>query len=1333
MSRRLSDFRVEMAFGAGGLDPLQWTWTDVTADIPSRTLDQGISIVRGRADESSETQPSSVTITFDNPDGAFTPDNPNSPYWPNVVRHTPIRISMEGAGMALLLDGQNAGKASTPHAADLAGGTELDIRARIMPDAWNGAFVQSIASKFEPGAPEYEFLLNGGGSLAMASSTNGTSFDTLIANQVHVAALCPIWVALTFEVDNGLGGRTATWYRYDGHGTPPADVTDWELVHTEVQTSGPTSIAATTSELLVGQGLGGFRGRIFAAEFRDSINGTVVANPDFSAQTAGATSFTDGAGKVWTIEGTAEISTRRTRFVGHIDDITPTWPNGDNHPGVPITDERQSESRVQITATGILRRLQQGEAPIRSSLFRHVTSDEYNTNVVAYWPGEDANAAVELGAGLETHGALSLVGEIEVGNNDSLPSSGPLATVAAGEQGVWLGSVPNAPEDRWAVDWVFRLSDPETSPASTQLMTIHSRGTSVNTWRVFLNDTNVIVEGLDEGGGQVFSDPFGVDPSFFNQWVLARLEAFDDGTDITWSWSFLAIDDGTLFGGSGVLAGVNLGRVTRIGGETTGPTGGYSFGHIIVSYDLAIGWLSGADTAWVGESAAHRFYRLCTEESVPAEVIGDPYVASSFRGDVSRSQAMGPQKQSTLLELLRECVDLDMGVMISRRGAPGLVYRTRATLYSQQPALEVDASANEITVPFVPVLDDYRLRNKWTVASASGSSASYTDEVSAAAEGMYDDSIETAGIGGVLVQRGILDVLPRLNIAVRTQNRQQAAWRVHLGTWPGMRYPTVAIDLLTAPQLSPAWQELELGDRVTVTGLPNQHPDETVELLVEHMDEQLSPTVWRPVLTCSPGGPWLVGTLDDGTGTVPEAQHLSGTDVELASAVTDVATSLPLDTAEWSVDPNHFPVLIKVGGELISVAGATLSGTITLEPCTRSINNVTKAHAAGTAVELHRPKLLALGNTAELRVAGGAQSALPVPALLNPADVLLSIDAADPLTWGQNRTYGQWIIAGNRFQVGAAADDLNLGDGFGLTWDGAGTTVASFAMQNGETARIRPNTYLGKAVIHTSGQFVDDGSYSAANNQPDGSNPNVNVPPSDAPWHDGTPRIQLALLETAMLMKGGDQGGGVTRDADVIRAAVSFRRYEWMDGDDFTTSVLELHEPTGTKTSPITGQLRLGEFRVFSRDSATALAPTDPNPPTFTEMVNYTLPAVGQWVNLIFDFRLDPVVGGNTGYFDLWSVDSSTGERTLEASFLSNWGYIFDQTDPDLNDEWYLQIMNTYQFHEFSPDPPSTTVNNWDPVGGNVRDHMFPYFEIVRGTGVSIDQLHGRILKHLDF
>src|SRR5881409_165042 len=82
---------VEMGWGGLVQNTSSITWTDITQRVDTV---QAVTVTRGAADELSETQPGTATLVLDNADGALTPGNPNSPYYPFVRRNAPIRVSV---------------------------------------------------------------------------------------------------------------------------------------------------------------------------------------------------------------------------------------------------------------------------------------------------------------------------------------------------------------------------------------------------------------------------------------------------------------------------------------------------------------------------------------------------------------------------------------------------------------------------------------------------------------------------------------------------------------------------------------------------------------------------------------------------------------------------------------------------------------------------------------------------------------------------------------------------------------------------------------------------------------------------------------------------------------------------------------------------------------------------------------------------------------------------------------------------------------------------------------------------------------------------------------
>lgn len=89
---------VSMAFGANpDGDPATWTWTDVSAYVRG-----AVTITKGRGDYARTADATRISFTLNNTDGRFTPGNPLSPYWPNVVRNVPVRVQLTGFGDPLV-------------------------------------------------------------------------------------------------------------------------------------------------------------------------------------------------------------------------------------------------------------------------------------------------------------------------------------------------------------------------------------------------------------------------------------------------------------------------------------------------------------------------------------------------------------------------------------------------------------------------------------------------------------------------------------------------------------------------------------------------------------------------------------------------------------------------------------------------------------------------------------------------------------------------------------------------------------------------------------------------------------------------------------------------------------------------------------------------------------------------------------------------------------------------------------------------------------------------------------------------------------------------------
>lgn len=90
------DVVVEIALTSGYTTPAaSRVWTDVTDYVEAQ---RGLSIQWGRGDQFSSPQPSRLTVTLDNRDGRFTPENVAGAYFPNIKKGRPIRVRVRPAG-----------------------------------------------------------------------------------------------------------------------------------------------------------------------------------------------------------------------------------------------------------------------------------------------------------------------------------------------------------------------------------------------------------------------------------------------------------------------------------------------------------------------------------------------------------------------------------------------------------------------------------------------------------------------------------------------------------------------------------------------------------------------------------------------------------------------------------------------------------------------------------------------------------------------------------------------------------------------------------------------------------------------------------------------------------------------------------------------------------------------------------------------------------------------------------------------------------------------------------------------------------------------------------
>ncbi|MEU6781501.1 hypothetical protein ABZ912_20035 [Nonomuraea angiospora] len=894
-------------------------WVDVTSYVYRRDM---VNIRRGRADEAGQVDPSTLSLTLDNRDGRFSPRRPTGPYYGQLTRNTPIRVAIADGDRYLAIPGAPGDQATTPDTAALDITGDIDIRIDVTAANWRDNIDLAGKYKVTGNQRSWAFYLynDNSGLLGYTWSTNGTATTTVLST-----VPCPApgdgrqALRVTHDVNNGAAGNTVTFYTADTISG------SWVQLGDPVVTAGTTSIFASTAELevadLVELAATPVAWQVHAFQLRNGIAGSVVANPDFTTQTAGATSFADSAGRTWTVQGGASISNKIYRFHGEVSSWPPRWD---------ITGE---DVYVPIEASGVLRRLGQGGNVLGSAMYRGRIFD--TSGLVAYWPMEDAEGSTSLAPAL-SHGPLTIIGSPTLASFESFTASNPILVLNGAEL---RGGAPTY-TDTGQTQLRFLMAVPSGGDGDNQaVLTFYGTGT-VRRWECHYGTGGTLgLRGVDQGGTTLV-DTGDVAFAVNGELLLVSIELTQNGANIDYTLSTLEPGAATGLTTSGTLASQTVGRV---GGVIVSPAGGLTgvaVGHLSVQNTVTTLFELGTQLdAWRGETAGRRIERLCREEGVTFRALGD----------LDDSTRMGAQLPATLIDLIRAAAAADAGMLYEPREVLGLGYRTRTSVYNQTARLPLDYAQHELAEAPSPVDDDQAIANDVTVTREGGSSARAVQET-----GALSVLAPPNGVGRY-PQETTLAVQYDLDLF------EQAGWRLHLGTVDEARFPQLALNLAHSSFSSDATQmaagrALEVGDRVTVSNPPAWLPPETISQLAQGYAEELGNYEHSMVLNCSPESPYEVATY--GGTTARYGPHSTVTNEALDTTETGVDITTPTGPL-WSTSASGFDIL--VGGERMTVTavGAAV-GTAQTLTVTRSVNGIVKSHSTGATVSMFQPAIYAL-------------------------------------------------------------------------------------------------------------------------------------------------------------------------------------------------------------------------------------------------------------------------------------------------------------------------------------------------------------------------------------
>jgi hypothetical protein len=422
---------------------------------------------------------------------------------------------------------------------------------------------------------------------------------------------------------------------------------------------------------------------------------------------------------------------------------------------VPGTGGRNI-SAVRVTSAGVLRRISQG-AVVRSALRRTILASAPE----AYWPLEDDADATLAGASVEGP-PLRIAGTVDFAAFGDLAGAAQTPDMTAGSL---FGTVSGVSATSWHAEFAVKM--PFNSISVVGRIYAHSSAAAI--WRIFLptaagGSCQVFVTDVNSS---VLFNLFGtaVAASFENAWHHIAITAEQSGTSVVGK---LYVD--------GVLEATGSGTATLgdpyefwANHQLTTVT---SMAHIAVGSGTTLSGAANALTGYSGEQAHERISRVCGEEGIP------------FSGTATASNECGPQPVADIVAVLQDAEAVDHGMLIEDL-AFGLDYRASTQRENLSPVMTVDLSTYRTTAGtqadvLTPVRDDARIRNEWTISRPEGSSAKATDTAHIAKRGRYNDSA-TVNVDG---DGRLLD---------------EAQWRVHEGTFEGLRYDTIPLDIGANP------------------------------------------------------------------------------------------------------------------------------------------------------------------------------------------------------------------------------------------------------------------------------------------------------------------------------------------------------------------------------------------------------------------------------------------------------------------------------------------------------------------------------------------------------
>ncbi len=920
------------------------TWNDITDRI---RLENEITISgKGRINEKSRRGTCQADFTINNADGLFSNENPYSAYYGKLTGYVPFRTSVTEPDAFAIIPSGSMLRTTDKAALDVTG--DLDLRVEFDLDEWTGRDTgMLLMSKYDGITNQRSWVgwIDRYGYVYFRFSTDGTLANSFTANSSAPVDMSDgpgrIALKVTLDVNNGAAGCDVKFYA----GTSLA-LADYVQLGTTYTFAGTKSVFASTANInlgLVNNGAASFSeaanfvGRYYGFEMFNGIGGTEVAFANVLPQTDGATSWADAFGNTWTVENSAAITHDNYRFYGEISKFPQFWDVSGNDVYVPTT------------ASDITQRLTQGELETVSSLTRFFSG----FTLQGQWPMEDGSESI-VAENRVSNTIPGRTGDVTFGEESDLPASKGAITIPNVGSFVYMRTAYATASGSWFINIAFKF--PAVPAGSCTLFNAYVSG-STKLARVNVSVTNTtydtaVYDSEENLVGSV-GTLFGGEASP-NQWVFMRLQVQNSGSNVQVDLGWYAQNSNFIYGaGALIVNSTTSGRAWDI--RCIGSTNNAGMKLSQIAYGQFVldnttqAYLTAAN-AFNGEKTANRFARVMTENGL----------AYRIAGSTVHCEEMGPQRPGTLLEIIDQCSDLEDAAIYPDRSSLALVFRTRRSQQNQYGPT-MDYTAQELSGELRPIVDPTLFKNRVTVSRPFGSSRTAEKESGPLSTQPYPNGV------------GVAPDSLTLNAHEDARLFSLASYEVAKGTVTAQRFPTVQVNLEranyngTSAKLARALRlaKLDAGDLLSLDNLPLWCSPLLADLLIRGYEEVLANRRWQFRWSTSPYSPYRVNDLSNEANV---HTRLAATNSSLNANITSSATSFDVKTpvgAKWRTSasrPTQFPILIYVGGEVMSVGaiGAYAAGVQNFSSVTRSIDGIVLAHSVDDVVQVFEPIVIGI-------------------------------------------------------------------------------------------------------------------------------------------------------------------------------------------------------------------------------------------------------------------------------------------------------------------------------------------------------------------------------------